>query len=353
MNSDMAQVLVQNRVSLALPVIPATGAERGHQRQEDVAHHADDRQPDLAERASRTAFISAIMRRSTSRTNWAGCRASRASPTWASAITACGPGSIRTSWRPSSLSGMDVVDAITQQNVQVAAGQIGQPPTTPGPAVSAHRSTRRAGSPIRSSSPTSSSRRGKAIARRRPLAASSGKAGSRLGGSNSSHGDLATGIVRLRDVVRENSYYLRIRFDPAKLAAQQARRSPRCVEALEPDAFRPRRSRRCRRPASQRPNPDLAGDLRRSAAAAHRRHRRLDHHPPAARSQARSRLGDLVVQTDGIERARIQGRSRACSSARSSTTSPAPSTANLPWPCPSISSPAPTPWTPPRAFTPR
>ena len=53
MDSDMAQVLVQNRVSLALPVIPAAGAERGHQRQEDVAEHADDRQPDLAGRPLR------------------------------------------------------------------------------------------------------------------------------------------------------------------------------------------------------------------------------------------------------------------------------------------------------------
>ena len=49
----MAQVLVQNRVALALPVIPAAGAERGHQRQEDVAQHADDREPDLARRPLR------------------------------------------------------------------------------------------------------------------------------------------------------------------------------------------------------------------------------------------------------------------------------------------------------------
>ena len=53
MDSDMAQVLVQNRVSLALPVIPRPGPERGDQRQEDVAQHADDRQPDLARRPLR------------------------------------------------------------------------------------------------------------------------------------------------------------------------------------------------------------------------------------------------------------------------------------------------------------
>ena len=53
MDSDMAQVLVQNRVSLALPVIPPLVQTRGHQRQEDVAQHADDRQPDLARRPLR------------------------------------------------------------------------------------------------------------------------------------------------------------------------------------------------------------------------------------------------------------------------------------------------------------
>ena len=43
----------------------------------------------------------------------------------------------------------------------------------------------------------------------------------------------------------------------------------------------------------------------------------------------------------------------ASSSARSSTTSPAPSTASRPSPCRSTSCPAPTPWTPPTASTPR
>ena len=98
-DSDMAQVLVQNRVSLALPVIPALVQNEGHQRQEDVAQHADDRQPDLAGRHATTPSFSAIMRPSTSRTSWAGSPASPASPTSASAITACAPGSTRTSWR--------------------------------------------------------------------------------------------------------------------------------------------------------------------------------------------------------------------------------------------------------------
>ena len=52
MDSDMAQVLVQNRVSLALPVIPALVQTRD-QRQEDVAQHDDDRQPGLARRPVR------------------------------------------------------------------------------------------------------------------------------------------------------------------------------------------------------------------------------------------------------------------------------------------------------------
>ena len=55
MDSDMAQVLVQNRVVAGPAGHPAAGAERGHHRQEDVAQHADDRQPDLAGRHATTA----------------------------------------------------------------------------------------------------------------------------------------------------------------------------------------------------------------------------------------------------------------------------------------------------------
>ena len=117
---------------------PGPGAERGHQRQEDVAQHADDRQPDLAGRPLRRASSSATTPRSTSRTSWAGCPG-------VAGITYLGQRdySMRAWLDPDklaalNLSAMDVVTAIAQQNVQVAAGQIGQQPVPQGPAVPAH-----------------------------------------------------------------------------------------------------------------------------------------------------------------------------------------------------------------------
>ena len=64
--------------------------------------------------------------------NWRDWKMSATSPTSASAITACGSGSIRRKWPSRNLSANDVVRAIEQQNTQVAAGQIGQPPVNNG-----------------------------------------------------------------------------------------------------------------------------------------------------------------------------------------------------------------------------
>ncbi len=63
--------------------------------------------------------------------NWVACRAWREFRTWVSAITVCAwldPDKLAAL----NLSGMDVVAAIAQQNVQVAAGQIGQRPVPKG-----------------------------------------------------------------------------------------------------------------------------------------------------------------------------------------------------------------------------
>ena len=98
MDSDMAQVLVQNRVPLAQPVIPDLVQREGNQRQEDVAEHDDDRQPDLARRPLRQHLPEQLRHDPDQATSWAVCPASPTWPTWASAITACGPGSIPRSW---------------------------------------------------------------------------------------------------------------------------------------------------------------------------------------------------------------------------------------------------------------
>ena len=45
---NMAQVLVQNRVALATPGLARAGPPQGRHGEEEVAQHADDRQPLLA-----------------------------------------------------------------------------------------------------------------------------------------------------------------------------------------------------------------------------------------------------------------------------------------------------------------
>ena len=103
MDSDMAQVLVQNRASLALPVIPDLVQREGITVKKMspstlmIVNLVSEVDPGRST-SQRTTFSSATMPRSRSKTNWAG---SPAWPTWpisGSAITACGPGSIRTRW---------------------------------------------------------------------------------------------------------------------------------------------------------------------------------------------------------------------------------------------------------------
>ncbi len=72
------------------------------------------------------------MRRSSSRTNCRACRAWATSRTSASATTACGCGSIPSGWPRATCRPGTSSLAIQQQNTQVAAGQIGQPPVDNG-----------------------------------------------------------------------------------------------------------------------------------------------------------------------------------------------------------------------------
>ena len=131
-DSDMAQVLVQNRVSLALPVIPPLVQNEGISVKKMSPEHADDRQPDLARRADTTAsFLS----------NYATIyvKDELGRLPGVAGITYLGQRdySLRAWLDPDKLaaldlSAMDVVTAISQQNVQVAAGQIGQQPVPKG-----------------------------------------------------------------------------------------------------------------------------------------------------------------------------------------------------------------------------
>ena len=51
---NMAQVLVQNRVAMAQPILPDLVVSKRRHRQEKIAQRADDRQPVLARQAAAT-----------------------------------------------------------------------------------------------------------------------------------------------------------------------------------------------------------------------------------------------------------------------------------------------------------
>ncbi len=131
MDSDMAQVLVQNRVSLALPVVPLLVQNEGitvkkmspntlmivnavspDGRYDDLflSNYATIDVRDELGRLPGVAGVSYIGQRDYSLRAW---------------LNADKLASL-------NISGMDVVTAIAQQNVQVAAGQIGQRPTPAG-----------------------------------------------------------------------------------------------------------------------------------------------------------------------------------------------------------------------------
>jgi hydrophobe/amphiphile efflux-1 (HAE1) family protein len=131
MNSDMAQVLVQNRVQLALPVIPALVQNEGINvrkmspntmmivnlispdgRYDDIflSNYATIYLKDELGRLPGVAGINYIGQRDYSLRAWLD-------PDKLAAL---------------NLSAMDVVTAISQQNLQVAAGQIGQQPVPTG-----------------------------------------------------------------------------------------------------------------------------------------------------------------------------------------------------------------------------
>src|SRR5262245_27670311 len=129
MDSDMAQVLVQNRVSLALPVIPPLVQNEGisvkkmspntlmivnlvsPDRTRDsiyLSNYATISVKDELGRLPGVAGITYLGQRDYSLRVWLD-------PDRMAAL---------------KLSAVDVITAIAQQNVQVAAGQIGQPPAS-------------------------------------------------------------------------------------------------------------------------------------------------------------------------------------------------------------------------------
>ncbi len=136
-NADMAQVLVQNRVSLALPVIPALVQNEGITIRKQapntlmIVNLVSPKGP----KGEKPRFDELFL--STYATTDVVDELGRVDGV--SGITYMGQRnySLRVWLNPEKmaalgLSAMDVVTAITQQNVQVAAGQIGAQPAPPG-----------------------------------------------------------------------------------------------------------------------------------------------------------------------------------------------------------------------------
>jgi multidrug efflux pump subunit AcrB len=201
MDSDMAQVLVQNRVSLALPVIPALVQNEGITVKKMspntllivnlVGQDADNSNPvylsnyatifikDELARVPGVAGISYMGQRDFSLRVWLD-------PDRLAAL---------------HLSPMDVVTAISQQNIQVAAGQIGQPPVPKGQTFQLTINTRgRLTEPEEFANIVVKAGPG---ANQVPGGMTSAGAGDTSGGTDvpADPSSLSTGIVRLKDIV--------------------------------------------------------------------------------------------------------------------------------------------------------
>ncbi|HEX3655377.1 MAG TPA: efflux RND transporter permease subunit [Pirellulales bacterium] len=310
MNSDMAQVLVQNRVSLALPVIPLLVQTEGISVKKTtpttmmmvnlvspdhrydatfLSNYATIYLKDELGRVPGVADITYFGQRDYSIRAWLD-------PNKLAAL---------------NLTPGDVVTAITQQNLQVAAGQIGQPPNTS----SAQQfqltinTLGRLSNPdqfaeiiVKTAQPGATTSTGAASSASTAPASATvpGASGGSMSQQSSASNGAAppvTGIVRLRDVVRENEYVMRLRFDPARLA-QWGLRSDQVVDALQP------------RPVSIQEDPD-AQPVKGQTLTWLATYRAIE--PPSSLELASGeinvrkgsgqapRLGDLLAADDGIE----------------------------------------------------
>jgi multidrug efflux pump len=233
-DSDLAQVLVQNRVSLALPVIPPLVQNEGITVKKQspnvlmivnlispdgtyddifLSNYATIYVKDELGRVKGVAGISYLGQRDYSMRAWLD-------PDKLAAL---------------NLSATDVVTAIAQQNVQVAAGQIGQPPI-PSRAQQFQLTINTLGRLTNTeqfadiivkagqNQPTSQSTDIMGANGMSTPAASTGLTGPT---------PLATGIVRLRDVVRESRFYVRITLDADKMAKRKLQ-ADKLLETLIP-----------------------------------------------------------------------------------------------------------------------
>ena len=125
---DNAQVQVQNRVAQALPRLPQDVQRIGVTTEKASPDFMHGRAPRVARRALRHALPVELRAPAGQGRTGAHRRRRRASRSSAPANTACASGSIPDGWPSRQLTATDVVRAIREQNVQVAAGVLGAPP---------------------------------------------------------------------------------------------------------------------------------------------------------------------------------------------------------------------------------
>jgi multidrug efflux pump len=305
MNSDMAQVLVQNRVSLAMPVIPLLVQTEGISVKKTtpttlmivnlvspnhrydatfLSNYATIYLKDELGRVPGVADITYFGQRDYSIRAWLD------------------PNKLANL----KLTATDVITAIAQQNLQVAAGQIGQPPN-PSRAQQFQLTINTLGrltDPdqfgdiiVKTAQGNSNSSTNSSPSVAPPGAMVAASSGGSMSQQTNLNGPVpsATGIIRLRDVVRENDYVMRFQFDPEQLA-QRGLRADQVVDALQP------------RPLSIVEDPD-AKPVNGQVLAWLATYSGVE--PPSSLELAESEvkississlhLGDLVVKNGGIE----------------------------------------------------
>jgi multidrug efflux pump subunit AcrB len=231
MDSDLAQILVQNRVALALPVIPGLVQNEGISVKKmspntlmivnlvspngsfdelGLSNYATRFVKDDLLRLPGIAGITYLGQRDYSMRAWLD-------PDKLAAL---------------NLGAMDVVAAVAQQNVQVAAGQIGQQPVPKGQQFQLTINTQgrlqteeQFREIIVKAAQGSSQGQGSMNGSSAQAAPSAQGSMNSQGGTDNSGGPTpqSTGIVRLRQVTRADKYFVRLKLDPARLAAKNLR----------------------------------------------------------------------------------------------------------------------------------
>ena len=131
-NLDFAQVLTQNRVAIAEAKLPEEVKRQGVTVKKKSPMILHVREPALAGRPLRPALSQQLRHDpGEGRARAAPGRRRRAASS-ARATTACASGSTRRALASRNMTANDVLNALREQNVQVAAGRIGQPPAPAG-----------------------------------------------------------------------------------------------------------------------------------------------------------------------------------------------------------------------------